>query len=127
MVLECAGHRRNEYQPNTAGLQWGVGAVSEAQWTGNFRDLAGAVARMATLAPGGRITPAVVDDEIERLRMVWRGPAEGASDSALVDRYLDGQLKLDEMVTGVYQLDELPRAFEDMLAGRNAKAVLVMG
>ena len=34
VVLECAGHRRNEYQPNTAGLQWGVGAVSEAQWTG---------------------------------------------------------------------------------------------
>jgi len=34
VVLECAGHRRNEYQPDTAGLQWGVGAVSEAQWTG---------------------------------------------------------------------------------------------
>lgn len=34
VVLECAGHRRGEYQPNTAGLQWGVGAVSEAQWTG---------------------------------------------------------------------------------------------
>jgi DMSO/TMAO reductase YedYZ molybdopterin-dependent catalytic subunit len=34
VVLECAGHRRNEYLPNTAGLQWGVGAVSEAQWTG---------------------------------------------------------------------------------------------
>jgi DMSO/TMAO reductase YedYZ molybdopterin-dependent catalytic subunit len=34
VVLECAGHRRSEYQPNTAGLQWGVGAVSEARWTG---------------------------------------------------------------------------------------------
>lgn len=34
VVLECAGHRRREYEPNTAGLQWGVGAVSEARWTG---------------------------------------------------------------------------------------------
>jgi DMSO/TMAO reductase YedYZ molybdopterin-dependent catalytic subunit len=34
VVLECAGHRRSEYQPNTSGLQWGVGAVSEARWTG---------------------------------------------------------------------------------------------
>src|SRR5579864_4251020 len=33
-TTECAGHRRSEYQPNTAGLQWGVGAVSEARWTG---------------------------------------------------------------------------------------------
>jgi hypothetical protein len=30
------------------------------------------------------------------------------------------------MVTGVYTLDDLPRAFDDMLAGRNAKAVLKM-
>src|SRR5205085_9021884 len=81
---------------------------SEAQWTGNFRDLAGAVARMATLAPGGRITPEVVDDEIERLRMVWRGPAEGASDSRLVDRHLGPQ--------GVGGLDRFDRVqLEDVL------------
>ena len=34
VVLECAGHRRSEFQPATAGLQWGVGAISEAPWTG---------------------------------------------------------------------------------------------
>jgi len=34
VVLECAGHRRNEFEPNASGLQWGVGAVSEARWTG---------------------------------------------------------------------------------------------
>ena len=34
VVLECAGHRRNEFHPATPGLQWGVGAVSEAHWTG---------------------------------------------------------------------------------------------
>lgn len=34
VVLECAGHRRNEFSPPAKGLQWGAGAVSEARWTG---------------------------------------------------------------------------------------------
>jgi DMSO/TMAO reductase YedYZ molybdopterin-dependent catalytic subunit len=34
VTLECAGHRRSEFNPATPGLQWGVGAVSEASWTG---------------------------------------------------------------------------------------------
>jgi DMSO/TMAO reductase YedYZ molybdopterin-dependent catalytic subunit len=34
VVLECAGHRRSELDPAAAGVQWGVGAVSEAEWTG---------------------------------------------------------------------------------------------
>lgn len=47
-------------------------AVSpEALWPGNFRDLNGAVVRMATLARGGRITVELVDEEIGRLRASW--------------------------------------------------------
>jgi DMSO/TMAO reductase YedYZ molybdopterin-dependent catalytic subunit len=33
-TLECAGHRRAEFQPPTSGVQWNVGAVAEARWTG---------------------------------------------------------------------------------------------
>jgi Zn-dependent alcohol dehydrogenase len=44
----------------------------------------------------------------------------------LLRHYAAGQLKIDEMITGVYPLEDLPRAFDDMLAGKNAKAVLVM-
>jgi len=57
----------------------------EAVWSGNFRDFSASVTRMATLAPGGRIGAALVEDEIVRLREVWRRPAlrgpedEGAS------------------------------------------------
>jgi transcriptional regulatory protein RtcR len=59
-------------------------AVSpEAAWTANFRDLNGAVRRMATPAPGGRISRAVVDEEIERLRAAWRGPRAGGAGDAL--------------------------------------------
>jgi transcriptional regulatory protein RtcR len=45
---------------------------AEAAWTRNFRDLAGAVSRMGTDAHGGRVTTAIVDDEIARLRAAWR-------------------------------------------------------
>ena len=42
VVLECAGHRRNEYEPPARGVGWGVGAVSEAVWTGaRLRDVLG--------------------------------------------------------------------------------------
>ena len=34
VTLECAGHRRNEFEPSTSGVQWGAGAVAEARWTG---------------------------------------------------------------------------------------------
>jgi DMSO/TMAO reductase YedYZ molybdopterin-dependent catalytic subunit len=34
VVLECAGHRRDEFDPATPGLQWGIGAVAEARWAG---------------------------------------------------------------------------------------------
>lgn len=43
-----------------------------AVWTGNFRDLNAAVTRMATLAPAGRITVQHAEEEIERLRGLWK-------------------------------------------------------
>lgn len=42
-----------------------------AAWRANFRDLGAALARLATLAPGGRITAPLVEEEIERLRAGW--------------------------------------------------------
>jgi S-(hydroxymethyl)glutathione dehydrogenase/alcohol dehydrogenase len=45
---------------------------------------------------------------------------------ALLRLYRQGRLKLDEMVTRTYTLDELGKAFEDMHRGANAKGVLLM-
>lgn len=39
--------------------------------------------------------------------------------------YQSNELKLDEMITRTYSLDNLKLAFEDMLSGRNAKGVIV--
>jgi Zn-dependent alcohol dehydrogenase len=39
--------------------------------------------------------------------------------------YQRGELKLDELVTRTYRLDQLGTAIDDMLSGRNAKGVIV--
>lgn len=54
-----------------------------ATWRSNFRDLSGAVTRMATLAPGGRIHVGTVEEEIVRLDAAWRGSAPDDSESLL--------------------------------------------
>jgi len=46
---------------------------SGASWKGNFRDLNAAVARMATLSYGGRISVEGVTEEITRLQNSWEG------------------------------------------------------
>lgn len=58
-----------------------------ALWSGNFRDLNGAVIRMATMASGGRITVEIVREEIDRLNAAWSRPQEkltGESDDEVL-------------------------------------------
>ncbi len=63
---------------------------SAAEWKANFRDLNAAVARMATLAHGGRISLPLVHEEIERLMLAWRGPiADDDLDSVLSPHQLE--------------------------------------
>jgi transcriptional regulatory protein RtcR len=49
----------------------------DAVWSGNFRDLAASVTRLATLADGGRISAAQVEAEVRRLRWLWQHSADG--------------------------------------------------
>ena len=44
----------------------------------------------------------------------------------LIDMYRAGKLKLDELITRTYTIDEAPRAFEDLAQGRNARGVILM-
>ena len=43
----------------------------------------------------------------------------------LFEHYREGELKLDELVTRTYRLEQLGDALTDMLSGRNAKGVIV--
>lgn len=42
----------------------------------------------------------------------------------IIDLYESGQIRLEEMITRTYKLNEINEAFNDLLAGRNAKGVI---
>lgn len=69
----------------------------EALWSGNFRDLSASVTRMATLADGGRISAALVDAEIHRLRWLWQPALEPQTRDVDLDALLPAEAaaKLD--------------------------------
>jgi transcriptional regulatory protein RtcR len=70
---EKAG-RRVTFSKEARGRFLDFALSPAAAWAGNFRDLNAAVARMATLAPGGRISTQVVDEETSRLSAAWHKP-----------------------------------------------------
>lgn len=43
----------------------------------------------------------------------------------LLDLYVDGKLKLDELITRTYRLEEINEGYADMRAGRNLRGVVV--
>jgi S-(hydroxymethyl)glutathione dehydrogenase/alcohol dehydrogenase len=43
----------------------------------------------------------------------------------IINLYENGQMMLEEMITRTYNIDEIDKAFDDLLNGRNAKGVIV--
>jgi transcriptional regulatory protein RtcR len=70
---------------------------SDALWSGNFRDLAASITRLATLADGGRITTALVEAELQRLRWLWQRQRPASALDAGGD--LDALLPEDQLAT----------------------------
>jgi len=65
----------------TAFLRFAESPVTA--WTGNFRDLNAALTRLATLSSGKRIGRELVEEEIERLKKLWR-PDDGPRDATSI-------------------------------------------
>jgi S-(hydroxymethyl)glutathione dehydrogenase/alcohol dehydrogenase len=60
------------------------------------------------------------------LKGSWLGSARPQYDfPRILNLYKANRLKLDELVTQTYSIDEAPQAFEDMLAGKNARGVII--
>jgi Zn-dependent alcohol dehydrogenase len=60
------------------------------------------------------------------LRGSWLGSARPVYDfPRILGLYKAGRIKLDELVTRTYSIDEAPQAFDDMVAGKNARGVIV--
>jgi transcriptional regulatory protein RtcR len=74
----------------------------EALWSGNFRDLAASVTRLCTLAEGGRISTALVEAELQRLRWLWQMHQPQQAAQAIGDQAVDlaellGETALDQL------------------------------
>jgi transcriptional regulatory protein RtcR len=100
-------------------------ARGEATWAANFRDLNAAVRRMATLCTGGRIGLQDVDDEIARLRAVWKVAQPSESSTGLAHKHLgDGldeydlfdQLQLEEVLRVCQESKNLSQAGRRLFA-----------
>jgi S-(hydroxymethyl)glutathione dehydrogenase/alcohol dehydrogenase len=64
--------------------------------------------------------------EERTLKGSWLGSARPQYDfPRILALYKAGKLKLDELVTRTYTIDEAAEAFEDMKAGKNARGVIV--
>ena len=102
-----------------------------ASWSGNFRDLNAAVARMATLSLGGRISVDIVGKEIDRLTYSWNGarPAErleqflDAEQRAEIDLFDRVQLNhVLEVCAASRSLSEAGRTLFDASRGRKTSS-----
>ena len=71
-VLECAGHRRAEFQPPARGVAWGLGTLSEARWGGvSLTDVlkrAGVEQRHLVARPHREQPPVGADRHVVRVR-----------------------------------------------------------
>jgi transcriptional regulatory protein RtcR len=117
------------FEPDARQRFLAFATSSEAVWRRNFRDLNGAITRMATLAPSGRITTDVVDQEISRLRQDWRGCQEDHADGldellghdrgAALDRFDRAQLA--EVIRVCRQSNSLSEAGRALFAASRLK------
>lgn len=58
----------------------------------------------------------------------YYGSARPAQDfPRLIGLYRSGRLKLDELITRTYSIDEAPQAFADPAAGREGRGVIIFG
>jgi NDMA-dependent alcohol dehydrogenase len=76
--------------------------------------------------PGIAIAPPDLLRLAKTLRGVMFGNCNPAADiPALLKLYRDGRIKLDELVTARYRLDDINQGFQDLRDGKNLRGVLI--
>ncbi|APG03734.1 transcriptional regulator [Luteibacter rhizovicinus DSM 16549] len=119
-------NRRVTFNKEAREVYLAFAMSSDAPWSGNFRDLGASVTRMATLAPAGRINRACVDEEIGRLRRLWRQESEGDAlrellGEAVNDLDLFDRLQLREVIAVCQRCRSLSEAGRQLFAASRSK------
>jgi S-(hydroxymethyl)glutathione dehydrogenase / alcohol dehydrogenase len=114
----------------TGGVDFAFEALGREltiQQAWNSLDVGGEVVVVGLMNHGATLTLAadpLVNEQ--RIRGCYFGSAQLSRDvPALVERYLAGQLRLDEIISSRIGLDQLDAAFDRLRGGEGARAVLV--
>jgi S-(hydroxymethyl)glutathione dehydrogenase/alcohol dehydrogenase len=104
----------------------GAGALVEAAYRAIRRGGKAIVVGVAGPTEATSFKPMTMVFEEKTLQGSYFGSSVPRVDfPRLLQLYMAGKLKLDELITRRYTIDEAPQAFADLAAGRNARGVIV--
>lgn len=127
--LELVGQMTRGVMADSAILT--VGLVEAAMINDAFQLIRkGGAVVLTALAPVSDVSPTLPTAMItlfqKRLLGSLYGEANPRADiPRLISLYREGKLLLDETVTAEYKLGEINEAYDDMLAGRNIRGVII--
>ncbi|MFC8386355.1 NDMA-dependent alcohol dehydrogenase [Nocardia sp. NPDC057272] len=106
-----------------------VGVLTAAEISGGIAAIRKAGTLVLTAAGAGNLQVELPTSDITMSQKRITGTLAGAwsphtSIPTLLRLYTEGHLKLDEMVTTSYKLDDVNDGFRDMLAGKNIRGVV---
>lgn len=104
----------------------GAGALAETAYRAIRRGGKAVVVGVAKAADSAAVKPMTLVFEEKTLTGSYFGSCVPRLDfPRVLQLYLAGKLKLDELITRRYAIDEAPQAFADLESGRNARGVIV--
>ncbi len=104
----------------------GAGPVVEQAYKSLGRGGTAVVVGVADPKDKTSLTTLTLPADERTLKGSWLGSARPQHDfPRILGLYKAGKLKLDELVTRTYPIEEAAQAFDDMVAGKNARGVIV--
>jgi Zn-dependent alcohol dehydrogenase len=83
---------------------------------------------MAAMSVRAPITPYLMALQEKAIKGTMYGSVRPNIDfPRLVDLYLDGRLKIDQLISRTYKLDEINEGFKALRSGQVARGVVVFG
>jgi S-(hydroxymethyl)glutathione dehydrogenase/alcohol dehydrogenase len=104
----------------------GVGALAETAYRAIRRGGKAVIVGVARPTDAASFKPMTMVFEEKSLQGSYFGSSVPRIDfPKMLQLYMAGRLKLDELITRRYGIDEAPQAFADLESGRNARGVIV--
>lgn len=121
-IRKLTGGRGADHVFESVGLTHLQEVALEATRPGGMLTLVG----LSPMGSGTNLPGAVITRTEKTIRGSYYGTVNPRRDFPLfVDLYMSGKLKLDELVTRRYSLDQINEAYQDMLTGEVARGIIV--